>query len=159
MNLTAAAVLDLVPQRRPMRFIDEILELDEEHILGAYTWKTEDCAGSVPNGQIVPNFKIIEMAAQIGNVAWCIYHLALERTPKEIEGLVGLMTELRSGSCRTLARAGDRVACWADFGEEGFFRAGKLVCRVELRIEGGPRSGLEVFSGVIAGMFVPKTAA
>ena len=36
--LSATAVLELVPQRRPMRFLSEILELDSEHILAAYTW-------------------------------------------------------------------------------------------------------------------------
>jgi predicted hotdog family 3-hydroxylacyl-ACP dehydratase len=32
--MTPEAVLALLPQQRPMRFVDEILELDDEHILG-----------------------------------------------------------------------------------------------------------------------------
>ena len=43
--LTPAQILALVPQRQPMRFIDEIVEVDADHIVGNYTWKSEDCAG------------------------------------------------------------------------------------------------------------------
>ena len=47
-DLTAAEVLKLVPQRPPMRFIDQIVEIDKEHVLTKYTWKDADCAGHFP---------------------------------------------------------------------------------------------------------------
>ena len=38
-DLTPEAVLALVPQQEPFRFIDEILELDDEHIVAAYRFR------------------------------------------------------------------------------------------------------------------------
>ncbi len=81
--LTPEQVLALVPQQRPMRFIDEIVEIDEEHIVGNYAWKAEDCAGYSESGTLAPPFKMIEMAAQIGSVAWFIYPMTLKIAPEE----------------------------------------------------------------------------
>ena len=39
--LSVKEVLDLVPQQEPFRFIDEILELDEDHIVATYTFREE----------------------------------------------------------------------------------------------------------------------
>ncbi len=154
--LTKAEVLSLVPQQRPMRFIEDILEMDEEHILGTYTWKSEDCAGYAPDNKTAPPFKLIEMAAQIGSVAWCIYHMTLDITPDELKHLVGFFTQIENGEFREVVRAGDKVACMATFGPEGYFRSNKLVSHVELQFDGGPRDGQEIFSGTIAGLWVPR---
>ena len=156
--LTREEVLALVPQRRPMRFIDEISELDEDHIIGSYTWKSEDCVGYCADGRIVPPFKLIEMSAQIGTVAWCIYHMALKLSVEEIQQLVGFFTQIERGVCKDVVQAGDRVACLATFGDGGYFRGTKLVSEVEIQFIGGPKDGREVFSGVIAGMWTPKNS-
>ncbi len=156
--LTNAEVLSLVPQQRPMRFIESILEMDEEHILGTYTWKSEDCAGYAPDGKTVPSFKLIEMAAQVGSVAWCIYHMALKMAPEEINQLVGFFTQIEKGAFRKVVCAGDKVACMATFGAEGYFRGSKLVSHAEIQFDGGPKDGEEIFSGEISGMWVPKNS-
>ena len=156
--LTSAQVLALVPQQRPMRFIDEILEMDEEHIIGSYTWKPEDCAGCSPDGGTVPPFKLIEMSAQVGSVAWCIYQMSLRLSVEEIDQLVGYFTQIEGGVFAHPVRAGETVACQASFGDEGYFRTTKILSRVEIQIAGGPRDGLEVFSGLISGVWLPKNA-
>ena len=155
-DLTPAEILARVPQQRPMRFIDEIREVDGEHILAAYTWKDEDCAGHFPGNPVVPGIKLIEMAAQVGNVAWGIYHMASKTTPEELKHLVGFFTEIEKGSFKRMVRPGDRVACQAVFGETGYFRGNKLVAEVEIQFEGGPKDGETVFTGVTSGMWVPK---
>ena len=96
-DLTPAEVLARVPQQRPMRFIDEILELDEEHIIGAYTWKDEDCAGHFPGNPVVPGVKLVEMCAQVGNVAWGIWHMASKVSQEELSQMVGFFTEIEHG--------------------------------------------------------------
>ena len=35
-------ILDLVPQQAPFRFIDEIIRLDEEQIVGAYRFREDE---------------------------------------------------------------------------------------------------------------------
>lgn len=153
--LTPEQVLALVPQRRPFRFVDRILELDDEHIVGRYAWTEEDCRGAAPPG-VVPGSSLLEMSAQVGNVAWCIFHMARSLSPEELGLLVGVLTEVRTWTLLRPVRAGETVACLAEFGAEGYFRSGKLVAEVRGQVLGGPRDGAEVFTGILAGMWVPR---
>jgi 3-hydroxymyristoyl/3-hydroxydecanoyl-(acyl carrier protein) dehydratase len=155
-DLTPAEILERVPQQRPMRFIDEIVELDEEHIVTRYTWKQEDCEGHFPGNPVVPGVKMIEMCAQTGNVAWGIYHMASKTTPEELKTMVGFFTQVDKGVFKRMVRPGETVLCCATFGSEGYFRNNKLVAEVEIQFEGGEKDGETVFTGVTSGMWVPK---
>lgn len=154
--LTPAQVLAMIPQQRPMRFIENILEIDEEHIVGTYTWKPEDCAGYSADGLVVPPFKLIEMSAQVGSVAWCIYQMSLRIPVEEVRQLIGFFTQLEQGVFVHPVRTGETVACQGTFDGEGYFRTNKILSRVEMQVMGGPRDGLAVFSGLISGVWVPK---
>ncbi|MBI3554168.1 MAG: hypothetical protein HY077_16850 [Elusimicrobia bacterium] len=155
-DLTRAEILARVPQRPPMRFIDEILELDSEHIITRYTWKDEDCDGHFPGNPVVPGVKLIEMAAQTGNVAWGIYHMASRVTPEELKYMVGFFTEIERGKFKKTVRPNDRVACQASFGGEGYSRGNKIVAEVEIQFDGGAQDGETIFTGVTSGLWVPK---
>ena len=159
MALSPQEILALVPQQRPMRFIDKILEVDEEHILATYTWKQEDCEGHFPGNPVVPGVKLIEMSAQVGNVAWGIYHLSLQSAPEELKGKVGLFGEIEHGVFKKVVRPHERVIAQATFGDDGYFRAGKIVSYVEIQFDGGPKDGQEIFSGKTSGLWVAKEAA
>ena len=37
-ELSHAALLDAIPQREPFRFVDEILDVDDEHIVDEAEW-------------------------------------------------------------------------------------------------------------------------
>lgn len=155
-DLTPSEILARVPQQSPMRFIDDIVSVDAEHIVASYTWKEEDCAGHFPGNPVVPGVKLIEMSAQTGNVAWGIYLLGSRMAPEELQLMVGFFTHIERGVFKRMVRPGDRVLCRASFGAEGHFRGNKLVAEVEIKFDGGPKDGETVFKGLTAGMWVPK---
>lgn len=155
-ELTPAEVLKQVPQQRPMRFIDEILELDADHIVAKYTWKDEDCAGHFPGNPVVPGVKMIEMCAQTGNVAWGIYQMGTKTTPEELAQMVGFFTSADKVVFKRMVRPGDTVACCAQFGDSGYFRGAKLVAECEIQFLGGPKDGETVMTATTAGLWVPK---
>ena len=155
-DLTPAEVLRLVPQRPPMRFIDEILEIDGEHIVSKYTWKNEDCAGHFPGNPVVPGVKMVEMAVQTSAVAWGIYLMGAKAGPERLASMVNLFTHVDKGAFKKMVRPGDTLVCRARFGAEGFFREGKLVAEIEIKFLGGPKDGETAFTGVTSGLWIPK---
>ena len=74
--------------------------------------------------------------------------------PRNCEG--ERFTEIRSGEFRSPVHAGDRLLCQATFDEDGYFRKSKILTRVEMQFDGGPKDGETVFTGFISGMWVPK---
>ena len=84
--LSPAEILARVPQQEPFRFIDEITELDDEHIVARYRFR-EDAdfyRGHFPGNPITPGVILVETMAQAGVVALGLYLCALERSPEEI---------------------------------------------------------------------------
>src|SRR2546427_11633971 len=69
--MTPAAVLDAMPHRPPFRFIDEILELDEDHIVAAYRYSADAdfYRGHFPGNPITPGVLLLEAMAQAGGGA------------------------------------------------------------------------------------------
>ena len=74
---TIEEVLSLIPQQYPFRFIDGILEMDEEHIVGTYRFREDEYfyRGHFPSQPITPGVILIETMAQTGVVAFGIYQL------------------------------------------------------------------------------------
>ena len=68
----------------------------------------------------------------------------------------GEIPEIEKGKFKKVVRPGERVACFAQFGEEGYFRGNKLVAEVEIQFEGGPKDGETIFEGLASGMWVPR---
>src|SRR5438876_2710554 len=103
--MTHAAVLDAMPHRPPFRFIDEILELDDDHILAAYRFRddAEFYRGHFPGNPITPGVLLLEAMAQAGVVAHGIYLLG--RTDMRLLTLFTDATVEFSG----IVRPGQRV--------------------------------------------------
>ncbi|MGH0036023.1 MAG: 3-hydroxyacyl-ACP dehydratase FabZ family protein [Myxococcota bacterium] len=149
-EFTREQILAMVPQQEPFRFIDEILELDQEHIVAAYTFR-EDAdfyRGHFPGNPITPGVILVEAMAQAGVVALGIHLVASEGSVEDVEKLITVFTDANvefSGS----VRPGDRVITT---GRKQFFRRRKLRAEVEMCLE----DGSVVCSGVLSGMGVAR---
>jgi 3-hydroxymyristoyl/3-hydroxydecanoyl-(acyl carrier protein) dehydratase len=150
-DLTPAEVLKLLPHARPCRFIDEILELDGEHVLTKYTWREEDCEGHFPGNPVVPGVKMLEMASQSAFVAWGIYLQGAGNVDQD-----AFFTEVDRVVFKKSVRPGETAVCRASFGKDGSFEDGRMVADIELKFLGGPKDGDTIVAGTIAGVWVPK---
>ncbi len=149
-RLSAAQVLARVPQGEPFRFIDEILELDPEHIVAAYRFPpgADFYRGHFPGRPITPGVLLIEAMAQTSVVALGIFLLSIQESSADLDKLVTLFTDVDvefSGA----VKPGDRVTI---HGTKVFFRRRKLRSRAEMRLA----DGSVVCSGTLSGMGVPR---
>jgi 3-hydroxyacyl-[acyl-carrier-protein] dehydratase len=149
-GLTREEVLAMVPQQEPFRFIDEIVELDAEHIVARHTFSpnADFYRGHFPGNPITPGVILIETAAQAAVVAFGIYLYALEYSREEVDKLLTIFTDCAidfSGA----VRPGDRVQT---VGRIKFFRRKKLRATFEMTLD----DGTVVCSGELSGMGVPK---
>jgi len=149
-ELAKTDVLALVPQQSPFRFIDEIHELDREHIVASYSFREDEdfYRGHFPGNPITPGVILIETMAQAGVVAMGIYLYALDFPTEEVEKVVTVFTDAEVEFSGTV-RPGDRVTTT---GRVKFFRRKKLRADVEMKLD----DGTVVCSGVLSGMGIPN---
>lgn len=148
--LSPQEVLALVPQQAPFRFIDEILELDDQHIVARYTFSPDHdfYRGHFPGNPITPGVILTETMAQAGVVAFGIYLYALQTSREEVSKLLTVFTDANVEFSGTV-RPGDRVQTT---GRIRFFRRRKLRASVEMKLD----DGTLVCSGELSGMGVPR---
>jgi 3-hydroxyacyl-[acyl-carrier-protein] dehydratase len=147
-NLTKQQVLDLVPQASPFRFIDEIIELNDEGIIASYRFKKNESfyEGHFPGNPITPGVILLEAAAQAAVVAFGIYITAKQLPEIEVKQILTLFTEAEvefSG----VVKPGDKIIVKS---KKVYFRRLKLKSSFEMILE----DGTIVCSGSLSGMGV-----
>lgn len=142
-------VLAAVPQREPFRFIDEIREIDEDHVVAAYRFPSDApfYRGHFPGRPITPGVLVLEAMAQAGVVALGIYLLAKQLSAADASRHLAIFTDANVEFSRAVT-PGEVVVTT---GRKVFFRRLKLRSEVEARLEDGSL----VAHGVVAGIGVP----
>ena len=148
--LTPAEVLEMVPQQEPFRFIDEIVELDSEHIVARYTFpeSSDFYRGHFPGNPITPGVILIETAAQAGVVAFGIYLYAADTSRADVDKLLTIFTDC-SIDFSGMVKPGDRVTTTGQLKQ---WRRKKLRASFEMKLD----DGTVVCSGELSGMGVPR---
>ncbi|MCE5210275.1 MAG: beta-hydroxyacyl-ACP dehydratase [Deltaproteobacteria bacterium] len=146
-------VLRLVPQREPFRFIDEIISLDDDRIVGAYRFREDEYfyRGHFPGNPITPGVILIETMAQVGVVAFGIYLLSRRNNmrPGDMKLPISLFSLADGVEFKQIVKPGERVIVKAN---KIYFR--KIIIKAGVSME--KENGEIICSGELSGVGVDK---
>ena len=136
-------VLSSIPQVGAFRFLDEIKELSDSHIVASYYFRGDEWfyAGHFPGDPVTPGVILIEAMAQAGLVALGLYILGREHPDIKLRTLFS--------ECAidflAIVPVGERVLIT---GEKVYWRRNKLQSKVELRLAYGEIAAHGTVSGL-----------
>ncbi|MCH2451788.1 MAG: beta-hydroxyacyl-ACP dehydratase [Gemmatimonadetes bacterium] len=148
--LSGKEILTLLPQQEPFRFVDNILEVDEDHIIANYRFRPEAdfYKGHFPGNPVTPGVILLESLAQVGVVALGIYLFALEEGLRGVTDKIALFVDA-DVEFSGIVLPGEKVII---SGKKVFFRRNKLRTEAMMTTEDGSL----VCSGTISGLRVQQ---
>lgn len=140
------AILESVPQKAPFRFIDDILEINENCITGTYTFKPTEFfyQGHFPNNPITPGVILLETMAQTGVVAFGLYLTSLVLDKEAVQSFLTLFSEVE-GEFYKPVLPGEKVTIEAT---KVFFRRMKLKVNAKMFNHQGELVAMATLSGM-----------
>jgi 3-hydroxyacyl-[acyl-carrier-protein] dehydratase len=144
---TMEMILRSVPQQDPFRFIDNILDVDDDHIVGEYRFRDDEYfyEGHFPDQPITPGVILIEAMAQTGVVAFGLYLLMQQGVSSDqIKRLVTLFTMVDEVEFSGIVYPGEKIIIR---GEKIYFRRGNLKTKVSIEREDGDMICYGVLTG------------
>ncbi len=143
--MTPHQILQKMPQSPPFLFVDEIIDVDADTIVGKYRYKETEFfyQGHFPKQPITPGVILLETMAQVGVVAHAIYLQSLEGLDSD-----RYLTLFTDGTVEFLVPIYPRdevIVC----SKKMFLRHKKMRSKIEMF-----RSNILVASCVVSGMGV-----
>ena len=145
-NMNLKDIIAQLPYSKPFLFVDELLDADENGIIGTYTFdeKLDFYKGHFKDNPVTPGVILTETMAQIGMVCLGIYLLNNDLKKDTVIAFTSADIQFLKP-----VYPNEKVTVTS---QKTFFRFGKLKCDVVMKNE----AGLEVCKGIIAGMITTK---
>jgi len=142
--MKVSEIIALLPYQRPFLFVDDIVSVTENSIVGHYTFKDDEFfyEGHFKNNPITPGVILTECMAQIGLVCLGIY-LMKDELMKAEKPQIALTSHQMDFYLPVLP--GEKVHVHS---EKEVFRFNKLKCKVKML----NKDGELVARGLISGM-------
>jgi 3-hydroxyacyl-[acyl-carrier-protein] dehydratase len=139
-------ILDQLPHAPPFRFIDEILNITEQHIRTRYTFKPDEFfyQGHYPGRPVTPGAIVCEAMVQGGLAAFVIYLASLHGRRLE-PNEVPILTSWQADFLKPVI-PGETLIVES---EKIYYRFQKLKCRIKALNEAGETVCEGIFSGMI----------
>jgi 3-hydroxyacyl-[acyl-carrier-protein] dehydratase len=142
--MTAKEIIEKLPYKKPFLFVDELTNISENGITGAYTFDKNEFfySGHFKDNPVTPGVILIEVMAQIGVVCLGIFLIKDDILEKENPKIA-----LTSNSIDFFLPVfpGEKVRVVS---QKEFFRFHKLKCKVEMYNE----ANALICRGFISGM-------
>jgi 3-hydroxyacyl-[acyl-carrier-protein] dehydratase len=140
-------ILSMIPQQYPFRFLDKIVELSEDAIVGTYRFRENEYfyRGHFPDYPVTPGVILIEAMAQTGVVAFGIFLLLMQGISRnDVKKMVTLFATADNVEFASVVCPGEEVTIR---GEKVYFRRGSLKTKVSMKRENGEL----VCTGILSG--------